>query len=153
MTDCNPDDPTRRMQSPTRKRAKRSLSLKRKDHNEDDSRFETPHPDDPTERMQSPPRKKVKKSLLLKQKDGNDDDSHFKSPKKPLETYQKCFCPENTKVNIRWAVKNFKEWAACHNKRHPENLCPSRVLLSNDAEEVSMWLQKYVLGTRKTNGE
>ena len=57
------------------------------------------------------------------------------------------------KINTRWAVKNFEEWAACHNKCHPENLCPPGVLLSDDADEVSTWLQKYVLGTRKTSGE
>ena len=139
MTDCT--------QSPTTKRAKKSLSLKQRDHNKEDadSRFETP--DDPTER------KKGKKSLSLKRKNPNDDNSRFESPKKPLETYQKRFCPENTKVNTCWAVKNFEEWAACYNKRHPENLCPPGVLLSDDANEVSTWLQKYLLGTRKTSGE
>ena len=71
---------------------------------------------------QSPPRKKAKKSLSLKRKDHRDVDSRFESPNKSLETYQQRFCPENTKVSTRWAVKNFEEWVACHNRRHPENV-------------------------------
>ena len=52
-------------------------------------------------------------------------------------------------------MKNFEDWAASHNQRHPDNLCPHGVLLSDNAEELAMymWLQRYVLGTRKTNGD
>ena len=32
-------------------------------------------------------------------------------------------------------------------------MCPPGVLLSDDAEELSMSLQRYVVGTRKTSGE
>ena len=98
---------------------------------------------------ESPPNKK-RKSLSLKRK---PVDGRFKSPKKDLETYQQRYCPENTKINTRWAVKNFEDWAASHNQRHSDNLCPHGVLLSDNAEELSMWLQRYVLGTRKTNGD
>ena len=132
MTDCNPDDPTQRTQSPTRKRVKKSLSLKRKDHNEDDSRFETQ-----LRGCNHLLERRPKSHFVSEAKDGNDDDSCFESPKKPLETYQKRFCPENTKVNTLWAVK---EWAVCHNKHHSENLCPPGVLLSDDVEEMSTWL-------------
>ena len=72
------------------------------------------------------------------------------SPQISLETYQQRFCPDNTKINTRWAVE---EWATCYNQRHPTNACPSGVLLSDDTEELSTWLQTCVLGTRKTNGE
>ena len=74
------------------------------------------NPDDPFDLgiwTQSPPKKKAKKSLSLKVNDRRSGHSRFESPKKPLETYQERFCPENTKVNTRWAVKNFEEWAAC----------------------------------------
>ena len=73
----------------------------------------------------SPPNKK-RKSLSLKRK---PVDGRFKSPKKDLETYQQRYCPENTKINTRWAVKNFEDWAASHNQRHSDNLCPHGVLL------------------------
>ena len=107
---------------------------------------------------QSPPRKKAKRSLSLKRK-GKEQagegqgDSRFQSPQKALETYQKRFCPENTQINTRWAVKNFEDWAASYNMRHPKDMCPPGVLLSDDGEELSTWLQRYVLGTRKTSGE
>ena len=50
-------------------------------------------------------------------------------------------------------MKNFEDWAASHNQHHPDNLCQHGVLLSDNAEELAMWLQRYVLGTRKTNGD
>ena len=50
-------------------------------------------------------------------------------------------------------LKIFKDWEASFNEHHPENKCPSGVLLSDDAEEVAKWLHSYVLGMRKTNGK
>ena len=50
-------------------------------------------------------------------------------------------------------MKNIEDWAANHNKCHPDDLCPHGVLLSDNAEEVSLWLQRYILGTCKTNGD
>ena len=105
-----------------------------------------------------PPPKKKKLSLSLKHKVAETSrsfsGSRFESPKKSLATYQKPFCPENTKINTRWALKNFEDWAASYNERHPESQCPPGVLLSDDAEELSTWLQRlYVLGMRKANGE
>ena len=70
-----------------------------------------------------------------------------------METYQQSFCPENTTINTRWAGKNVVDWAASYNERHPDAKCPEGVLLSDSAEEVSLWLKKYVLPTRKTTGE
>ena len=61
----------------------------------------------------------------------------FMSPKKGLETYQQSFCPENTKINTRWAVKNFVDWAASYNERHSDAKCPEGVLLSDSAPCVS----------------
>ena len=61
-----------------------------------------------------PPPEKKKKSLPLKLKKTVDvcSNQHFTSPKKGLETYQQSFCPQNTKINTRWAVKKFVDWAA-----------------------------------------
>ena len=93
------------------------------------------------------------KSLYLEKKERGGSRSRFVSPQISLETFQQRFCPDNTKINTRYAVNNFEEWATCYNQRHPTDACPSGVLLSDDAEELSTWLQTCVLGTRKTNGE
>jgi len=58
------------------------------------------------------------------------------------------FCPDNTKVNTRWAVKNFSDWQIEYNNCHAENPCPEGpgVLLVDDASVLASWLpQKYVL--------
>ena len=98
------------------------------------------------------PRKKVK-SLYLEKKEHSGSRSSFVSPLISLESYQQRFCPDIANINTRWAVKNFEEWAPCYNQRHLTDACPSGVLLSDDTEELSTWLQTCVLGTRKTNGE
>ena len=92
-----------------------------------------------------PPRKKVK-SLYLEKKERKP----FREPPDISGNLPTAFLPDNTKINTRWAVE---EWATCYNQRHPTNACPSGVLLSDDTEELSTWLQACVLGTRKTNGE
>jgi len=69
-----------------------------------------------------------------------------------MESYQQLFCPENMKVNTRWAVRNFGGWQTSYNSRHPEN-CHLDNLLSDDSKELSWWLQKYVVSTRKTNSD
>ena len=61
--------------------------------------------------------------------------------------------PENTKVNTRWAVRNFDDWVASYNLQHREEPCPDGILLCDDASELSRWLQKYILSTRKKTGE
>ena len=61
--------------------------------------------------------------------------------------------PKNTEVNTQWAVRNFKKWQANYNSRHADQPCPEDVLLFDSSKEMSYWLQKYVLGTRKKTGE
>ena len=70
-----------------------------------------------------------------------------------MESYQHGFIPKNTEVNTQWAVRDFQEWRVDYNSRQPEQLCPEAVLLSDSSSELSFWLQKYGLGTRKKNGE
>ena len=94
--------------------------------------------------------KQSKLSLSLK---GKKEKSRFVSPKKNLESYQKAFVPKNTEVNTSWAKRNFQEWSRAYNERHPESPCPDDLLLTDNAEDLSFWLQKYVLETRKRNGE
>ena len=90
------------------------------------------------------------KSLSLKLKKRcrkSPDPERFPSPGKSLDEYQEQYIPENTKVNTRWAVKNFEDWAASYNMRNEEK-CPDGVLLSDDTAELSLWLQKYVIRTK-----
>ena len=68
--------------------------------------------------------------------------SRFVNPTKPLETYQRGHVPKNTEVNTQWAVRNFNEWQADYNLRHPDQPCPEDILLSDSSEDLSYWLQK-----------
>uniref|UniRef100_A0A1X7TQ82 Uncharacterized protein n=1 Tax=Amphimedon queenslandica TaxID=400682 RepID=A0A1X7TQ82_AMPQE len=77
-----------------------------------------------------------------------EDGERFVSPKKPLQMYQGRFVPKNTAVNMKWAVKNFIDWKASYNGRHPEEPCPDEVLLSDNPTELSLWLQRHILSTR-----
>ena len=79
--------------------------------------------------------------------------TRFYSPSKSLESYQKGFVPKNTQVNTQWALRNFTEWMRDYNSHHPDDPCCDDILLSSNSSELSYWLQKYVLGTRKQNGE
>lgn len=54
---------------------------------------------------------------------------------------------------MRWALKNFEDWASSYNSRHPEVPCPEGGLLGDDAKLLSFWLQKFVVCTRKKTGE
>ena len=75
----------------------------------------------------------------------SDQPQRFVSPQKCLSSYQRAF------VN-KWAVTNFTDWKESYNVRHPEEKCPDDMLLSDDPRELSFWLQKYVLETRKKDG-
>ena len=114
----------------------------------------------------SPEAKKARKSLKLKKtslssvqyeasatEESQASTSRFVSPTKSLETYQRGHMPKNTEVNTQWAVRNFNDWQSDYNSRHPDQPCPEGILLSDSAQDLSYWLQKYVLGTRKKTGE
>ena len=92
---------------------------------------------------------KRKKTLQRKK----TEDARFCSPPKNLDEYQKPFCPENTKVNTRWAVKNFTDWQLDYNRRHAEDRCPDGILLTDSARDLALWLQKYTVSTRKKDGQ
>ena len=79
----------------------------------------------------------------------SEDGERFVSPKKSLQVYQ---VPKNTAVNTKWAVKNFIDWNSSCNDRHPEDPCPDDLLLSDNPTELSLWLQRHILGTRKKDG-
>jgi len=94
-------------------------------------------------------------SVPLHRRNGKVKESRRTSTRaaKTVEEYEKPFCSDNTKVNTRWAVKNFSDWRIEYNNRHAENPCPEGVLLVDDASVLASWLQKYVLATRKKDGE
>ena len=79
--------------------------------------------------------------------------SRFVSPKKDLESYQKGYNPKKTSINTSWATRNFKDWVLACNSRHPENPCPEDILLTDNAKDLSFWLQKFIMGTRKKKRE
>ena len=104
-----------------------------------------------------PVEKKAKKCLKLKKKSvsagAENSVTRFESPTKSLQTYQQPYCPKNTAVSTRWALKNFEDWASSYNSRHPEAPCPDGVLLADDAKLLSFWIQKFVVSTRKKTGD
>ena len=95
----------------------------------------------------SPPRKNRKLSLQLnksvKRNEAEEStaSSRFVSLKKDLESYQKGYVPRNT---TSWATKNFRDWLTAYNSRHSDSLCPEDILLTDDARELSFWLQKFI---------
>ena len=117
--------------------------------------------DDDADTAKIPPAKKSKRddeqasvsSKKSKLQLKKTQEKRFVTPEKDLQTYQKSFCPENTKVNTRWALNNFAEWQKDYNERHPEDTCPDGVLLTDDRKVLALWLQRYALSTRKKNGE
>jgi hypothetical protein len=101
-------------------------------------------------------RRLAKESQAVEVNDENDeneppmaDQQRFVSPDKSLSSYQSGFIPKNTQCNNKWAVKNFEDWKESYNARHPEDRCLDGVLLFSEA---SLWLQRYILGTRKKDG-
>ena len=103
--------------------------------------------------------KKTTKVLEPQDSDGNIaepqspkklNESRFASPVKSLDSYQRGFVPKNTEVSTQWAID---QWRVDYNSRHPEYPCPDGILLSDSSSDLSFWLQKYILGTHKKNGE
>ena len=117
------------------------------------SPLKLPIPSDP------PPTKKRKLSLQLKKACSGAEassaptSSRFVSPKKDLESYQKGYIPKNNSINTFWVTRNFKDWVVAYNSHHPESPCPEDILLTDNAKDISFWLQKFIMGTRKKNGE
>ena len=45
-----------------------------------------------------------------------------------VESFACASLPKNSALNGKWAVCNFSEWLADHNKRHRESPCPPEIL-------------------------
>ena len=63
--------------------------------------------------------------------------------------------PNNTSANTRWAIKNFTDWFAAHNRdATDDDLCPEEVLSpSCTADLLNRWLCVFISETRAHNGE
>ena len=70
-----------------------------------------------------------------------------------LTELAKGLVPENTSKSTKWAVNNFEAWLTARNASHPEDLVPEDILMSTDANVLNTHLSRFVVETRKSNGE
>ena len=64
-----------------------------------------------------------------------------------LSQLSKGFTPQNTDRSTRWALTNFQDWA---NER---KINPESILLSTDPNVLIKHLARFIVETRKTNGQ
>ena len=83
---------------------------------------------------------------LMNEIDNEIDEERFVSLSRSLATYRVGFVPKNTSVNTKWAIQNFNDWKDSYNVCHPDEPCPDDILLCDNPSDLSLWLQKYVLG-------
>ena len=70
-----------------------------------------------------------------------------------LAVLSKGVTPVNTDKNTRWAVSNFEAWKEARNQKHLDDPIPEDLLMSNDPVILNLHLSRFVLETRKSNGE
>ena len=61
--------------------------------------------------------------------------------------------PANTAKITNWALKNFQLWMTNRNISHPNDLIPSDIFQCTDTQTLSKYLSRFVVETRKSNGE
>ena len=61
--------------------------------------------------------------------------------------------PANTSKATAWAINNFQQWMASRNSLHPSDPVPDDILQCTDPELLNNHLSKYVVETRKSNGD
>lgn len=78
----------------------------------------------------------------------------FGSPtsEEKLSKAAKGVVPSNTANNTRWAESNFLNWVRERNKRVPDEPVPLDLLKSHNADLVSKQLCRFVLETRREDG-
>ena len=94
-----------------------------------------------------PPSKKRKLSLSLNRNGFKDVDEE------ELATAQKGFVPNNTSRCNKWALNNFEAWRTSGSLDDTAHRYPKEILLTDDKKELCSCLCKYVMETRKENGE
>ena len=61
--------------------------------------------------------------------------------------------PANTSKATAWTINYFQQWMASRNSLHPSDLVPDDILQCTDPELLNNYLSKYVVKTRKSNGD
>ena len=61
--------------------------------------------------------------------------------------------PQNTAKMTSWALKNFQDWMATGNQRNPAVPVPHHILQCVNPVTLNNQLSKFVVETRKSNGE
>ena len=70
-----------------------------------------------------------------------------------LTQLAKGLVPENTSKSTKWAINNFEAWMRARNASHSEDPIPEDVLMSTDTNILNTHLSRFVVETRKSNGE
>ena len=79
--------------------------------------------------------------------------TRFKFAKEELSELAKGLVPENTSKSIKWALNNFEAWMKARNTNYPDDPVPDNILLCSDPELLNLHLSKFIIETRKANGE
>ena len=77
----------------------------------------------------------------------------FDSTNDYLEQLKEGETPANTIKNTEWALRNFEQWRNARNKQYPHEPCPENSLISGDDRAICNWLCKFIVETRRSNGE
>ena len=70
-----------------------------------------------------------------------------------LSELTKGLVPHSAAKSTQWAVKNFEDWRNARNACHPDNPIPHNALDSCDPEVINLQLSRFIVVTRKSNGE
>ena len=70
-----------------------------------------------------------------------------------LAALSKGVVPANTDKCTRWALSNFAAWKKARNEKHPEDPVPEDIFACNDPATLNTHLSRFVLETRKSNGD
>jgi hypothetical protein len=70
-----------------------------------------------------------------------------------LSEFVKGLIPENTSKSTKWALNNFEAWMKARNTNYPDDPVPDDILLSSDPKVLNLHLSKFIIKTRKANGE
>ena len=70
-----------------------------------------------------------------------------------LTELAKGLVPENTSKSSKWALNNFEAWLKARNASDSDIHIPENILMSTDPEVISTHLSRFIVETRKSNGE
>ena len=70
-----------------------------------------------------------------------------------LAVLSKGIVPVNTDKNTKWALSNFFAWKEARDKKYPDNPVPEDILTCSDPATLNTHLSRFVVETRKANGE